>query len=126
MKKLLFIAAITIAACSKEQLPETQSVTYQLNCKDCVIYLEDDKWNHYNELDRSKFQYFNVKGSFTYTFDNVGQLDTVNAKVFVSVFNAAQRIDLTISENLRGKSVRLVDTLGLPYALENKVKLPLR
>jgi len=95
--------------------------------------LESDKWNRYNELDRSKNQYFNVTGSFVYSFDNpVNGLDTASAVVSVSVlYPREQVIRLVIMDN-QGRRVYVADTLGFStdYRKDDKyevtVKLPLK
>lgn len=117
MKNLLipaFIAIIVMASCRKENpvLPSEQVVTYALTCEDCLIYLEDAKWNRRNELQRSKSQYFNVRGDFKYSFTNTAGLDSVEASVSVSVlYPAEQVIRLNIFDN-QGRSVQVIDTLG--------------
>lgn len=124
---------LTMASCGKEELviPAEQQVTYTLKCKDCLIYLHSDKWNPSNELDRSKQQHFNVTGDFSYTFTNIGGLDTAWAQVSVSVlYPVEQQIELTISDN-QGRSTRVTETLGYspdwrknnPYELEAKLAL---
>ncbi len=110
---VLFMVIMT-ASCIKEEqiMPSDQVVTYSLKCEDCLIYLEDDKWNRYNELDRSKYQYFNVKGSFRYQFTNTAGLDTASAVVSVSVLYPRQQVVyLNIWDN-QGRSTRVIDTLG--------------
>lgn len=132
---VLFIVIMSATSCIKENitLPTDQVVRYSLSCADCLIYLEDDKWNRYNELDRSKNQYFNVTGSFVYSFDNpVNGLDTASAVVSVSVlYPIEQVIKLVIMDN-QGRRVSVTDTLGFSpdYRKDNKyevsVKLPLK
>lgn len=114
MKKvlLIFIAGLTLASCSKKQhIADVQTVTYSLKCADCLIYLEDDKWNRDNEQDRSKYQAFNVSGQFRYSFVNKSR-DEVSARIYVSVFSNAQVVELEISESLNGKKAYKKDTLG--------------
>jgi len=114
MKKVLlvFIAGLTLASCSKKQhFADEQIVTYNLKCADCLIYLEDDKWNRDNEQERSKFQAFNVSGQFRYSFVNKNR-EEVSARIYVSVFSNAQIVELEISENLNGKKAYMQDTLG--------------
>lgn len=132
MKKnlLIFIIISTITACSKkEHISDIQTVTYNLKCSDCLIYLEDDKWNRDNEQDRSKFQIFNVSGQFRYTFINRNR-DEVSARIYVSVFSNAQVVELEISENLNGKKVYMLDTLGYrpfkPSKFEETLTLKLK
>lgn len=114
MKKvlLIFIISLTITACSKkEHISDIQTVTYSLRCDDCLIYLEDDKWNRDNDQERSKFQSFNVSGQFRYTFVNKNR-EEVSARIYVSVFSNAQIVELEISESLNGKKEYKKDTLG--------------
>src|SRR5690606_1699332 len=132
---VLFIVIMTATSCIKEEspLPRSQVVRYSLSCEDCLIQLESDKWNRYNELDRSKNQYFNVTGSFVYSFDNpVNGLDTASAVVSVSVlYPREQVIRLVIMDN-QGRRVYVTDTLGFSpdYRKDDKyevsVKLPLK
>ena len=132
---VLFIVILAATSCIKEEakLPTDQVVTYSLSCEDCLIQLESDKWNRYNELDRSKNQYFNVTGSFVYSFDNpVNGLDTASAVVSVSVlYPREQVIKLVIMDNQR-RWVSVIDTLGFSpdYRKDDKyevsVKLPLK
>lgn len=131
----LIIVIMTATSCIKEEipLPMNQVVSYSLSCKDCLIQLESDKWNRYNELDRSKNQSFNVTGSFLYSFDNpVNGLDTASAVVSVSVlYPVEQVIKLVIMDN-QGRSVSVTDTLGFSYDYRKddkyrvSVKLPLK
>src|SRR5690606_785432 len=131
----LFIVIMSATSCIKEEipLPTNQVVRYSLSCEDCLIQLEDDKWNRYNELDRSKNQYFNVTGSFVYSFDNPANgLDTASAVVSVSVFYPREQvIYLKIWDN-QGRKVSVTDTLGFSadYRKDDKyevtVKLPLK
>lgn len=130
---VLFTVIMAASCIKKEQImPSEQVVTYSLKCEDCLIYLEDDKWNRYNELDRSKYQYFNVKGSFRYQFTNTAVLDTASAVVSVSVLYPRQQVVyLNIWDN-QGRSTRVIDTLGFSpnYRKVDKyeaiVKLPLK
>ena len=132
---VLIIVIMTATSCIKEEakLPTDQVVRYSLSCEDCLIQLESDKWNRYNELDRSKNQYFNVTGSFVYSFDNpINGLDTASAVVSVSVlYPREQVIKLVIMDN-QGRRVSVTDTLGFSpdYRKDDKyevtVKLPLK
>ena len=132
---VLFIVIMSATSCIKEEqiMPSEQVVTYTLKCEDCLIYLEDDKWNRYNELDRSKNQYFNVTGSFVYSFDNpINGLDTASAVVSVSaLYPREQVIRLVIMDN-QGRRTSVTDTLGFSpdYRKHDKyevsVKLPLK
>lgn len=130
----LIIVIMTATSCSKEEIPlPNQVVTYSLSCEDCLIQLESNKWNRYNELDRSKNQTFNVTGSFVYSFDNpVNGLDTASAVVSVPVlYSREQVIKLVIMDN-QGRRVSVTDTLGFSYdyrkddKYEVSVKLPLK
>lgn len=131
----LIIVIITATSCIKEEipLPIDQVVSYSLSCADCLIQLESDKWNRYNELDRSKNQSFNVTGSFVYSFDNpVNGLDTASAVVSVSVlYPVEQVVYINVWDN-QGRSARVIDTLGFSgdYRKDDKyrvsVKLPLK
>lgn len=130
---VLFTVIMAASCIKKEQImPSEQVVTYTLKCEDCLIYLEDDKWNRYNELDRSKYQYFNVKGSFRYQFTNTAGLDTASAVVSVSVLYPRQQVVyLNIWDN-QGRSTRVIDTLGFSpdwtkdYSYELSAKLDLK
>jgi hypothetical protein len=131
---VLFIVIMSATSCIKEEqiMPSDQVVTYTLKCEDCLIYLEDDKWNAGNELQRSKNQYFNVKGSFRYQFTNTTGLDSVTAIVSVSVLRGdSQVIYLNIWDN-QGRATRVIDTLGFSpnwinnYEYELRAKLDLR
>lgn len=136
-QKLAAILIVIIAAtsCSKEEspFPTDQVVTYSLSCEDCLIRLESNKWNRYNDLDRSKNQSFNVTGSFVYSFDNpVNGLDTAAAVVSVSVFYPREQvIKLGIMDN-QGRRTSVTDTLGFSpdFRKDDKyevtVKLPLK
>ena len=130
----LIIVIMTATSCIKEEqiMPSEQVVTYSLKCDDCLIYLEDDKWNAGNELDRSKNQYFNVKGSFRYQFTNTTGLDSVTAVVSISVLYPRQQVVyLNIWDN-QGRSTRVIDTLGFSHdyrkddKYEVSVKFPLK
>lgn len=131
----ILIVIISATSCRKEesQFPTDQVVTYSLSCEDCIIRLESNKWNRYNELDRSKNQSFNVTGSFVYSFDNpVNGLDTASAVVSVSVFYPREQvIRLSIMDN-QGRRTSVTDTLGFSpdYRKDDKyevsVKLPLK
>lgn len=119
-KKAGFVAMLllTLASCGKETelVPKEQVVTYTLTCQDCLIYLEDSKWNRNNKLDRSKNQYFNVKGDFSYKFTNTVGLDSVEATIYVGVFGPRQKVTLRIHESLHGKSLLYDHELGLGNA----------
>ena len=131
---VLIIVIMSATSCIKEEqiMPSEQVVTYTLKCEDCLIYLEDDKWNAGNELERSKNQYFNVKGSFRYQFTNTTGLDSVTAVVSVSVLYPRQQIVyLNIWDN-QGRATRVIDTLGFSpdWTKDDKyevsVKFPLK
>jgi|GEM_PF-5358550 len=118
MKKLTNVLTALVlallASCTKSEdiTPSVQEVTYTLHCKDCIIYLTDSKWNDGNELERSKHQYFNVSGDFSYTFINKGNIETARAEVSVSVlYPVQQEVTLSIRDN-QGRTVTVVDTLG--------------
>ena len=124
---VLFTVIMSATSCIKEEsiMPSEQVVTYTLKCEDCLIYLEDDQWNRHNELDRSKYQYFNVKGSFRYQFTNTAGLDTASAVVSVSVLYPRQQVVyLNIWDN-QGRSTRVIDTLGFSpdYRKDDKYEL---
>src|SRR5690606_10992913 len=130
----LFIVIMSATSCIKEEqiMPSEQVVTYSLKCEDCLIQLEDDKWNAGNELERSKNQYFNVKGSFRYQLTNTTGLDSVTAVVSVSVLYPRQQVVyLNIWDN-QGRSTRVIDTLGFSHdyrkddKYEVSVKFPLK
>ena len=131
---VIIAAAITSSSCSKEEwpTPSEQVITYTLKCDDCLIYLEDDKWNAGNELQRSKNQHFNVKGSFWYQFTNTTGLNSVTGKIWVSALTQGpQVVYLSIRYN-QGRSVEVRDTLGYSpdwtkiYDYELSAKLDLR
>lgn len=130
----ILIVIMSATSCIKEEqiMPSEQVVTYTLKCEDCLLQLEDDKWNAGNELERSKNQYFNVKGSFRYQFTNTTGLDSVTAVVSVSALYPRQQVVyLNIWDN-QGRSTRVIDTLGFShdYRKDDKyevtVKLPLK
>lgn len=134
-RKLFIISAVALAAlttsCTKEEtiIPQTQEVTYTISCDYCLAYIEDDVWNRYNELDRSKNQHFNVNGSFKYTFTNTG-LDTAIVRIYVSSMTGnAQVVKVNIWDN-QGRSARSIDTLGFAlfkdYKNESITKMALR
>lgn len=111
---ILGVGMLSTIGCSKDEIirPEQQRVTYIINCKDCLITMEDDKWNSKNELDRSKSQSFNVKGDFKYSFVNESGLNSVTASIYVSALDGySQRVILTIKDNL-GRINTTEQTLG--------------
>jgi hypothetical protein len=114
MKKITLLSAILIIgliSCKKED-PKTnkQFVNYEVECIDCVVYLEDSKWNYTNEMERSKNQHFNVQGKFHYGFENTN-LDSIRVKLYVGTFSPYQEVKLNVYTN-DGIRYEIVDRLG--------------
>lgn len=120
IKAIPFLMLIVLVSCSKEKqppIPKTQRVFYEVQCADCLVTLQDDKWNDNNELDRSKSQSFNVTGKFKYTFDNTS-LSSVKFEIYVSVFAPKQQIFAKAYTN-DGHIVDLSGWYGLDYPKDN-------
>lgn len=130
MKKLILLSAVALlgfASC-KKGTPSVQKIKYHVECSYCSIYIEDDVWNHLNELERSKNQHFNVSGTFDYEFINT-TLDTVSITFFNGSFAKAQNVKASITTN-DGKSLQINEKIGFDangnYPIDKKFFLPLR
>ncbi|TZF81796.1 hypothetical protein FW774_17215 [Pedobacter sp. BS3] len=110
MKKLFLLAAIAAAtACKKDNEPTpepspAQTVTYAVECTYCLVYVEDNYWNHTSETERGKNQHFVVSGKWHYSFENKG-LDSVKMDISVSALQYAQPVkaSITTSDNRRAE-----------------------
>lgn len=82
MKKTIssILFAALLLSCSKK-IENNNLVTYSVKCDYCAIEMVDTK------------MVYVVKGSLIYT---TPKTDTTGAKVFVSVFSSAQKIDFKI------------------------------
>lgn len=121
-----FIPALMIvmivSSCQKDKPvePKKQRVYYEVQCADCLIILESDKWNSSNELERSKNQSFNVTGKFKYSFEN-NTLDSAKFSIFVSVFSPKQQIVARAYTN-DGHTADLSGWYGLDYPNDNPLQ----
>lgn len=104
----IILLAVLLFSCSKK-IEENQTVTYKVKCESCLVYIEDNVWNRYNELERSKNHHFQVNGYFEYTFVNT-KLDSVSAKFYVDVFHPNQVIESSITSG--SKSVKMKEIFG--------------
>lgn len=114
----MLMMVMALASCQKEKPiePRKQVVTYQVECKDCLITLESDKWNRHNDLERSKNQVFNVTGKFKYSFVNTS-LDSVKFSIYVGVFGGKQYIKAMVYTN-DGHTTNIDGFYGLDYPKE--------
>ncbi len=105
-------ALIVFAACSKEELPKPQIITYEAWCDNCFIFLEDAAVNRTNVEELKDYKKFNVSGYFRYEFENTKNLEKVFATIIVSVFypydqDITVRITDSRSGNVREESHRV-------------------
>lgn len=110
---ILILVSVALTSCKKEQdlAPKQQVVSYHIECEYCLIYFEDNVWNHLNELERSRNQYLNISGTWDYSFTNT-KLDSLAVKFYVGPLGAPQTIKgfiattdnrkLLINENMGG------------------------
>lgn len=115
----LGLIAFATIGCSKEELlepiKEEQIVTYEVTCEDCLLEITSSKWNASNELERSKNQYFNVTGSFKYSFTNTNELRKANATVSVSAMSTTtQDVTLIIYDN-QNRRIHVQEELGFSW-----------
>lgn len=115
MKKLITItlAALLLASCTKQKdiVEDVQKVTYEIECKYCLVYVEDNVWNRTIENERGKNQYFNVAGKWTYEFINT-KLDSVKARIYIGTLGTGQNVKVTIKESKYGKQASFDGWLG--------------
>lgn len=105
MKKLFItaLALVALASCKKEEISQpVQNVKYEVDCKSCLVYVDDNYRPN---------QHFVVSGNFKYQFDNE-VLDSVKLKVYVSVFHPEQRIKASITTN-DGRKASFDKMLGI-------------
>lgn len=128
--RLPFLLLLLCVSCQKEKPiePKKQIVYYEVQCQDCLIVLESDKWNSSNELDRSKNQSFNVTGKFKYSFENTS-LDSVKFTIYVSALYAAKQQIVARAYTNDGHITELSGWYGFdvnndyPYSRDGVLKL---
>jgi hypothetical protein len=102
MKKILLTltgVAMLFASCQKESIqPEKQTVTYNVSCYHCSVYVTDNYSNAGNEQPAAKSKHFLVDGQFTYSFDN-DTLKQASLHVYLGALAPAMPVKGTITTN---------------------------
>lgn len=96
----LLIAGLT--SCQKEATVKPKlTVTYQVMCKACLIYFEDNQWNRTNHTpgrSDNVSQHINVYGQWTNTFE-VSSIDTASLRLYTGSFAPDQTVHAIIRTN---------------------------
>ncbi|WP_183560644.1 hypothetical protein [Mucilaginibacter sp. SP1R1] len=103
----LLAAALLLQSCRKEATPTPgkQTVTYNVSCLHCSIFVTDNHWNKPNDA-----QHFVVDGSFSYSFDN-DSLSKASIEIYTGSFVPEIPVKATITTN-DGRCVELNRTMG--------------